>query len=96
MLLPPEEIDAMSDDEALDIVFLDGFSTSPVPSEISGYGIGLAAVRNEVEDRGGSVDLDSRLGAGLTVTLRLPRGHWTPRIPEAAPPHEEVHPWHEY
>jgi signal transduction histidine kinase len=43
------------------------------PRQISGVGIGLYVMRQIVEAHGGTLDLQSREGAGTTVTVRLPR-----------------------
>jgi signal transduction histidine kinase len=48
-------------------------SESSGPERIRGYGLGLAVVREIVERHGGSLRVDSALGKGTTVTVRLPR-----------------------
>jgi len=62
------------DDTQLDqMIFASGFSTSEQVSQLSGRGVGMDVVRNEVRQLGGSVDIHSVRGQGATFTLRLPQ-----------------------
>jgi two-component system chemotaxis sensor kinase CheA len=54
------------------MIFEPGFSTAKVLSEVSGRGVGMDAVRRTIEDRGGTVVIDTRRGAGTRITMRLP------------------------
>jgi two-component system chemotaxis sensor kinase CheA len=67
-----ESDDAVSDHEALELVFRPGLSTASAVTEISGRGVGLDAVRAELERLGGTVGLTTEPGNGTTVTLDLP------------------------
>jgi two-component system chemotaxis sensor kinase CheA len=58
--------------EILDFIFLPGFSTKEVASDVSGRGVGMDVVHTNVKNMNGTVELDSTLGQGTTVTLRLP------------------------
>jgi two-component system chemotaxis sensor kinase CheA len=71
-LVAPEILDAMSDAEALDLIFAAGFSTAGHVTQLSGRGVGMDAVRTAVERLGGRVAIESRPGAGATVRLTLP------------------------
>ena len=71
-LLPPERAAALTDREALDLMFLPGFSTAARVTDISGRGVGLDVVRQSLEQAGGRVEVDSRPGRGTTFTLVLP------------------------
>lgn len=64
--------EAMSDDEAVQLVFVPGFSTKQVASEISGRGVGMDVVQSCVEGLKGDVRIQSRPGQGTTTTIRLP------------------------
>ena len=64
-----EELDAQ---ELLNSVFQSGVSTSPIITEISGRGLGLAIVREKVEKFGGTVSLTTVPGAGTTFRIILP------------------------
>jgi two-component system chemotaxis sensor kinase CheA len=71
-LLTPEAIAGLSDDEALDLIFLPGFSTAASVTEVSGRGVGMDAVRSAVARLGGHVDVRTVLGRGTTVRFTLP------------------------
>lgn len=65
-------VDAVSDRDALDLIFLPGFSTSDRISEISGRGVGMDVVKSNIAAVSGMVDIDSRPGCGCRVTITLP------------------------
>jgi len=71
-LVPLDELDALTDEQVIDLVFAPGFSTAAEVSDISGRGIGMDVVRTVVEQMGGRVSLASRPGAGTTVRLDMP------------------------
>jgi two-component system chemotaxis sensor kinase CheA/two-component system sensor histidine kinase and response regulator WspE len=71
-LLTPDAARALSDDEALDLLFLHGFSTRAEVSELSGRGVGLDVVRRRVEALGGTVTITSQRGRGARVALTIP------------------------
>jgi two-component system, chemotaxis family, sensor kinase CheA len=71
-LITPEQEAAMSDADALSLVFRSGFSTSPLPTDLSGRGLGLAIVQEKVERLGGTVAVECRPGSGTTFRLVLP------------------------
>lgn len=72
-LVDEESLDAMSEAELTELIFLPGFSTSEIVTELSGRGVGLDVVRkNIVDDLRGSIRIDSREGTGTTLSLKLP------------------------
>lgn len=71
-LMTREAAEALSDDESLRVIFMPGFSTANLVTEVSGRGVGLDVVRNNVENLGGWVDVSSTPGAGTNVSLSLP------------------------
>jgi two-component system chemotaxis sensor kinase CheA len=71
-LRSPEEAEALPDEAALNLIFSSGLSTSPVITDLSGHGLGMAIVRDRVERLGGRVFLETRRGAGTTVRMVLP------------------------
>lgn len=71
-LLSAEAAARLTDKEALDLIFTPGFSTSADVSDISGRGVGMDIVRNQIEQINGSVEYDSAPGAGTTFTIKLP------------------------
>jgi two-component system chemotaxis sensor kinase CheA len=76
-----EALRAMSDREVLNLIFLSGFSTSQVVSDISGRGVGLDVVRrNIIEELKGDIAVDTGRGKGTRFTLTLPLTLTTLRI----------------
>jgi two-component system, chemotaxis family, sensor kinase CheA len=71
-LLAADELAALSDEEAVNLIFSAGFSTAAEVSDISGRGVGMDVVRTTAERIGGRVSLSSRVGAGTTIRLDLP------------------------
>jgi two-component system, chemotaxis family, sensor kinase CheA len=71
-LVTPDRVRTLSKREILDFIFLPGFSTKEVASDVSGRGVGMDVVHTNVKNMNGTVELDSTLGQGTTVTLRLP------------------------
>ena len=67
-----EEAERLGDPEALALVFQSGVSTSPIITDVSGRGLGLAIVREKVERLGGSVAIESRPDAGTRLRIALP------------------------
>ena len=63
---------SMSDDEALNLIFLPGFTTAEKVSEISGRGVGMDVVRRNIQKLGGRVTIRSELGRGTLLTITLP------------------------
>ncbi|USI99593.1 Hpt domain-containing protein [Xanthomonas prunicola] len=63
----------LNDAELDGLIFASGFSTSEQVSQLAGRGVGMDVVRNEVRQLGGSVDIHSVRGQGVTFTLRLPQ-----------------------
>lgn len=71
-MLRPEAAEALSDTEALGLIFRPGFSTSRFITDVSGRGVGMEVVQKVLERMRGSVVVDSTPGRGTRVTLDLP------------------------
>ena len=71
-LVSAERVGSLSQREILDFIFLPGFSTAEKTSDLSGRGVGMDVVRSNLKKLNGTIDLDSKLGAGTTVLLKLP------------------------
>jgi two-component system chemotaxis sensor kinase CheA len=71
-LVTPEQAKEMTEREALQLIFLPGFSTAAAVTTVSGRGVGMDVVRANVEKVGGSVELESKVGLGTTLRLRVP------------------------
>jgi len=70
--LATDEATKLDEREALSLVFRSGISTSPIITDLSGRGLGLAIVHEKIERLGGSIALESRAGAGTTFRIVLP------------------------
>jgi len=64
--------DALSDDEAIALIFEPGFSTAAAVSDISGRGVGMDIVRTRINGLNGTIEVDTRPGRGTRFTIRLP------------------------
>ncbi len=71
-LLRAEQAQAMSDDDVVQLVFEQGFSTRDTVGALSGRGVGLDVVKSRAEVLGGSVDVQTRLGSGTRFSITLP------------------------
>ncbi len=71
-LVTDEQADQFNERDVLKFIFSSGFSTARKVSDVSGRGVGMDVVRTNVESLKGSIDLQSTLGQGSTVMLRLP------------------------
>ena len=71
-LITPEQADRLSERELVNLVFLPGFSTADRVTHFSGRGVGMDVVRTNVEKIGGTVDIESRLGRGTTIKMKIP------------------------
>jgi len=71
-LVSAEELEKLNEQEAQALIFLSGISTSPIITDISGRGLGLAIVREKIERLGGVVALESHQDAGTTFRITLP------------------------
>jgi two-component system, chemotaxis family, sensor kinase CheA len=71
-LITAVQAESISDREALDLIFLSGFSTAPEVTRLSGRGVGMDVVRRNLESVNGTVEIDSRLGHGTSFRLKIP------------------------
>ncbi|NBN93836.1 MAG: hypothetical protein EBV35_08420, partial [Betaproteobacteria bacterium] len=70
----------VADGEPWRVLLMPGFSAAQAVSGISGRGVGLDALNSMVSRLGGLVEIDTTLGAGLTLRLEVPR---SARLPDA-------------
>jgi len=71
-LISPEEAAALGDDAARALIFLPELSTSPLVTQLSGRGLGLAIVREKAEKLGGGVSVASEPGCGTSFRIVVP------------------------
>jgi HPt (histidine-containing phosphotransfer) domain-containing protein/two-component sensor histidine kinase len=63
--------------ELHELLFMEGLSSRDEVTELSGRGVGMGAVRAEVEELGGSVQVRSEVGQGTVFTFTIPRESWS-------------------
>jgi len=66
------ELELMEEQEIYELIFHPGFSTTEEVTDVSGRGVGMDVVHNTVKQLDGTVSVDSELGEGTVVRLRLP------------------------
>ena len=62
----------MSNTEVFRFIFAAGLSTAKKITDVSGRGVGMDVVRTNIEKLNGIIELDSKLGVGTTITIKLP------------------------
>jgi two-component system, chemotaxis family, sensor kinase CheA len=67
-----EQAARMTEREIFNLIFLPGFSTAEKVTNVSGRGVGMDVVKTNVEKIGGTVDVQSTLGQGTTVRVKIP------------------------
>ncbi|MEA3221987.1 MAG: chemotaxis protein CheW [Thermodesulfobacteriota bacterium] len=70
--LSQEEAAVITEKEKLNLIFLPGLSTAKAVTDISGRGVGMDVVKTNIERLGGHAEIDSVVGEGTTVYIRLP------------------------
>ncbi|HKN16281.1 MAG TPA: chemotaxis protein CheW [Candidatus Sulfotelmatobacter sp.] len=71
-VITAEQAARMTEREIFNLIFLPGFSTAEKVTNVSGRGVGMDVVKTNVEKIGGLVDLQSTLGRGTTVRVKIP------------------------
>jgi len=71
-LITQAQAQRMGDRDAVNLIFLPGFSTAEKVSNISGRGVGMDVVKTNIEKIGGSVDIQSKPGEGTTIKIKIP------------------------
>lgn len=71
-LITPDHAADLSEREAVNLIFLPGFSTAEKITNVSGRGVGMDVVRTNIEKIGGAVDVSSKAGIGTTVKMKIP------------------------
>ncbi|MDG2223108.1 MAG: chemotaxis protein CheW [Rubripirellula sp.] len=71
-VLTEEAAKQMSDQDAVNLIFAPGFSTAASVTSVSGRGVGMDVVRTNIENIGGSVEVESKRGLGSTIRITLP------------------------
>ena len=71
-VISPGEVERLTALEVLSLIYQSGVSTSPIVTDVSGRGLGLAIVREKVEKLGGTISFETHLDAGTTFQIVLP------------------------
>jgi two-component system chemotaxis sensor kinase CheA len=71
-IISSEYAESMTDEQALALIFQSGISTSPIITEISGRGLGMAIVKEIVETLGGAIRIENAPGHGTAFHITLP------------------------
>jgi two-component system, chemotaxis family, sensor kinase CheA len=71
-LLSAEKAAHLSERDAVNLIFLPGFSTAEKVTNVSGRGVGMDVVKTNIEKIGGTVDVQSEAGRGTTVKMKIP------------------------
>jgi two-component system chemotaxis sensor kinase CheA len=71
-LIAPEEAKNLDDRDALELIFMPGFSSAEKITDISGRGVGMDVVRTNIKNLKGTVNLTSEVGKGSKFTMSLP------------------------
>lgn len=71
-LITSEAVERLTESEAVDLIFLLGLSTAESVSEVSGRGVGMDIVKNNIEKLNGTVSILSEAGVGSTFEIKMP------------------------
>ncbi|MCP5063234.1 MAG: chemotaxis protein CheA [Ignavibacteriae bacterium] len=71
-ILTKEKADEMTDKEAFNLIFAPGFSTAAKVTNVSGRGVGMDVVKTNVTRLRGLIDIESELGEGTNIIIKLP------------------------
>ncbi|MDP1707666.1 MAG: hybrid sensor histidine kinase/response regulator [Gammaproteobacteria bacterium] len=71
-VITQEDAEKLTEPDTLSLIFRSGVSTSPIITDISGRGLGLAIVREKVERLGGAISVESRSDGGTSFRIALP------------------------
>ncbi len=71
-VITEKEADMMSDKEAFALIFRPGFSTAAQVTNVSGRGVGMDVVKTNIEKLNGMIDIESELGRGTVMKLKIP------------------------
>ncbi len=71
-MVSADQAAAMPDREAIQLILLPGFSTAAQVTNVSGRGVGMDVVKTNVEKIGGTLDIQSAMGKGTTLRIKIP------------------------
>jgi len=71
-LITEDQTKVMSQKEKINLILLPGFSTAEKVTDVSGRGVGMDVVKTNLDRLGGRIDIDSQLGKGTIIRIKLP------------------------
>ncbi|WP_028317992.1 chemotaxis protein CheW [Desulfobulbus elongatus] len=71
-LITADQAKVMSEKERINLILLPGFSTAREVTDVSGRGVGMDVVKTNLDQLGGSIEMDSEVGKGTTISIKLP------------------------
>jgi len=71
-IITEKEADGMTEKEAFALIFRPGFSTAAQVTSVSGRGVGMDVVKTNIEKLNGMIDIDSEVGQGTSMKLKIP------------------------
>jgi len=71
-LISAEQAKLMSAKERINLILLPGFSTAPKVTDVSGRGVGMDVVKTNLDQLGGTIEIDSVVGKGTSISIKLP------------------------
>ncbi len=77
------DVETFGEAERLNLVFIDGVTSAPTTTDLSGRGVGMSAVKSQVERCDGTVQMYSDAGQGTRVSLFVPKPssiEWTDSV----------------
>ncbi len=71
-IMDEEAAARLSNKECFDLIFLPGASTKEAISDVSGRGVGMDVVKTRIAQLNGTIDIDSKVGRGTTISIKVP------------------------
>jgi len=71
-LITSDQAKVMSEKERINLILLPGFSTAKQITDVSGRGVGMDVVKTNLDQLGGSIEIESEVGKGSTISIKLP------------------------
>ena len=71
-LITSDQAKVMSEKERINLILLPGFSTAKKVTDVSGRGVGMDVVKTNLDQLGGSIEIESDVGKGSTISIKLP------------------------
>ena len=71
-ILSPKQAEQISDHDVIQLICAPGFSTAAAVTNVSGRGVGMDVVKTNIEAIGGAFDIQSKLGEGTTLRIKIP------------------------